>query len=431
MYDTKSIVGLRKFPYPYKAALAIASDIDSTNTVEEFIEIQEFLNTKNITNMGEGVGLEIGNSFFMFHPTDKFSYFSTKDRDKIIIRKFIEAGYFDCLHSWGDGYKDRNDAKIALNELKKYNLNIKVWINHSDARSNIGRGPSSNLGDNRDTKYYHADLTIPYGIKYVWMHSLTSIIGQATPITFTTFFGSFDSSYSLQSIRHIVKSLVKNILSIFRLWQSKYSLHANNDLIKIVKLKDGQKVYEFLRYDSHPDGIGYGATSKAMAYNLSEKVFRQLKKVRGYGILYTHFGKNKDCPQKICEETQRALRNLEKEYRKGEIYVTTTSKLLNYYINHKYLKYSYIENSNEVSIEIHNVEDPVFGKFVPSLEELQGITFYVPKGKSVRIFIDGKEIKNIIMNQADEINQESVTIPFKFCNYPSLNLNHVLNDRMK
>src|SRR3990170_7384841 len=87
--NTKSSIFLRKFPYPYKAALAIASDIDSTSTLEKFLEIQEFLNTKNITNMGEGVGLDIGNSFFMFHPKNKFSYFSTREEDRVNIRKFI------------------------------------------------------------------------------------------------------------------------------------------------------------------------------------------------------------------------------------------------------------------------------------------------------------------------------------------------------
>ena len=46
LYDWEGEIGLRKFPYPYKAALSICSDIDGTSTVEEFLEIQEFLNTK-------------------------------------------------------------------------------------------------------------------------------------------------------------------------------------------------------------------------------------------------------------------------------------------------------------------------------------------------------------------------------------------------
>src|SRR4030042_3229005 len=69
-YNTKSQVALRKFPYPFRAAIAICSDIDNTETLEEFLEIQRFLNTGEATSMGEGLGLEIGNSFFFYEPTE-------------------------------------------------------------------------------------------------------------------------------------------------------------------------------------------------------------------------------------------------------------------------------------------------------------------------------------------------------------------------
>jgi len=422
LYDIKSDVCLRKFPYPYKAALAIANDIDSTDTVGEFLSIHDYLNTKNITNMGAGVDLEIGDSFFMFDPKDNFSFFSTKDKgkDKIIISKFIETGYLDSLHSFGDGYKNRNDAQVALNELKKNNNKLSVWINHSQEKSNFGGWYSTNLGDNRDSKYYHADLTIPYGIKFVWLGKTTNIIGQATHISFYTFIGSFDPEYPAKSFRNIVKTILKNILSIYQLWPSRYSSYEENDLVNIVKLEDGQKVYEFTRFDNHPDGIGAGANSKNMAYNLSGRVLRQLKQVNGYGILYTHFGKNEDCPQEICEETQSALRNLRNEYLNGDIYVTTTSKLLSYYIAHKYLKVSSRIDNNDLIIVIHSIEDPVFGTYVPSFEDLQGITFYIPSGKRVKIYINQKEIRDFIRNQADENNRESVTIPIKINKYPNL-----------
>ena len=39
----KGIVNLRRFPYPYKAGLAICSDIDGTTTLDRFLGIQEFL----------------------------------------------------------------------------------------------------------------------------------------------------------------------------------------------------------------------------------------------------------------------------------------------------------------------------------------------------------------------------------------------------
>ncbi|MFX0135574.1 MAG: hypothetical protein ACFFDN_18155 [Candidatus Hodarchaeota archaeon] len=54
----------RRFPFPFKSAVNISSDIDGTDSLEEFLTILEFLSTKNKTDMGVGIGLEIGNSFF-------------------------------------------------------------------------------------------------------------------------------------------------------------------------------------------------------------------------------------------------------------------------------------------------------------------------------------------------------------------------------
>lgn len=418
LYDREADFGLRKFPYPYKAALAIASDIDSTGTVERFLKIQEFLDTKNVTEMGEGVGLEIGNSFFMFHPRGMFSYFSGNEKDRDTIRKFVKAGYMDCLHSWGDGYKDRNDAIAALEELEKNNLNVKVWINHSDAKSNFGDWPDPNAGDDAESEHYHADLTISYGIRFAWLGNLTGIVGQATPVTLSLFAGSYDPRYPFGTAINTLKNVAKNVLPQFGLCKRRYSLQAENELVKVVSLKDGRKVFEFSRYDSHPDGVGKGADNKRMAYNLSDRVLAQLKKVNGYGILYTHFGKNFDCRQDIHEDTQMALRNLEKEYRSGNIYVTTTYKLLNYYVTHKYLRWSIIQTENVAVIDIHSVEDPVSGTRMPSLDDLQGITFYVPAGAEARVRVAGAEIRDIMKNRADETGRESVTIPFRRNPYP-------------
>ena len=92
-------VSLRKLPYPYRAALSICSDIDGTDTAEKFIEIQRFLNTKAVTKMGKGVGLEIGNSFFMYERGNRFSFNSGRLKDRRVISKFIHSGILDCLHS--------------------------------------------------------------------------------------------------------------------------------------------------------------------------------------------------------------------------------------------------------------------------------------------------------------------------------------------
>jgi hypothetical protein len=56
---------LRRFPYPYKAALSITSDIDCTDTCEQYNKIQSFMN--------EDVGIKFTNTFYPFHDQEKFS----------------------------------------------------------------------------------------------------------------------------------------------------------------------------------------------------------------------------------------------------------------------------------------------------------------------------------------------------------------------
>jgi len=409
-YNTKGEVTLRKFPYPYKAAMAICSDIDGTTTVDEFLEIHKFLNTKEMTSMGRGVGLEIGDSFMMYAPpTCAFSYYSANPESAQIIEKFIRTGYIDSIHSYGEKVDfTRKDAIKAIKELSDNGCKVDVWVDHSTTVDNLGDDRTFGLGDHPESSAYHSDITLAYGIKFVWLGRITTVIGQSVPITLKTFSSIYDSRYPVDSLKNMVKESAKNVLAVFG--NRKYAMHKSYDLVRIAKLDDGQKVYEFLRFDNYWKGVAEGATSKRLAYVISKRTLERLKEAGGYMVVYTHLGKNSDCSQVIAEETQVALRDLASEYERGNIYITTTSKLLNYYLNHKYLNWSYDIKGDEVVITISGVEDPVFGSFVPTVQNLQGITFYVPDKDKAQIYVGGKEIENIRRNPADYRGRESVTI---------------------
>jgi len=409
-YNAKGKVALRKFPYPYKAAMTISSDIDGTTTKEEFLEIQKFLNTKERTSMGEGVGLEIGNSFMMYAPpTCAFSYFSGNPSNAQIIQKFIKTGQIDFMHSYGEKAAfTRQDTIKAIEELSKNGYKVDVWVDHAKTPDNLGDDTTFGLGDHPHSTAYHSDLTLAYGIKFVWLGRITMITGQSVPITLKTFSSIYDSYHPIPSLINMGKEFAKNVLAVWG--NKKYAMHKSYDFIRIAKLDDGQKVYEFLRFDNYWKGIATGATSKRLAYVISKRTLDRLKEVGGYMIVYTHLGKNSDCSQVIAKETQIALRELANEYERGNIYVTTTSKLLNYYLNHKYLNWSYETKGDEIIITISNVQDPVFGSFIPTIQDLQGITFYVPHKYKTRIYINDKEIVNIRKNPPDSKDRESITI---------------------
>lgn len=417
-YNNDKEISLRKFPYPYIAALSICSDIDNTQSIEEFLSIQEFLNTKNMTKHGEGIGLEIGNSFLMYESKDStISYFNGDDELRDIIKKVADAKILDVIHSYGkkSDFK-RLDAIISLNELEKKNIKVDVWVDHTISSDNMGNDVTVGKGDIVGQKEYHADLTFNYGIKFGWLGRVTMINGQSTPISLDTFLSIYDENHKLNSIINISKEFAKNILAEFG--NKKYALHRNNDLIEIATLDDGQKIYEFMRFDNNWKQVGAGANAKGLAYALSKRNIERLKDVQGYMIIYTHFGKNKEEHEFFPSETINSLRNLEQEVINKNIYVTTTSKLLNYYVNRRYLDWSYKKNKNGYKIIIKKIKDPVFGEFIPNTQDLQGITFYYSGNNKVEIYIKEKKINNLQYNESDKSGRKSVTIPLTVIKYP-------------
>ena len=416
-YYNTSEISLRKFPYPYRAAISINSDIDYTGTVEEFLEIHKFLNTNELTSMGEGLGLELGNSFLFYEiPDHTISYFEKNSEISKNISCLINSGYIDTMHSYGKKTDfERDDAIDALKELRN-KKKITVWVDHTISKDNLGDDVTYGLGDHPGSKEYHADITLKYGIRFVWLGRVTMVAGQTVPITIGTFTSIFDRNKLMSSIINILKEFTKNFISTFG--NKKYQIHRNNELVRISELDDKQNVYEFVRFDNYWAGVGTGADSKKLSYVISNKTLNHLKQNGGYMIVYTHLGKNSDCSQYICKNTQEALRNLSNEYREGNIFVTTTSKLLNYYVNHKYLKWSYEIKEGVTNIYIHNISDPIFGIFVPTVNELEGITFYVKDVRSACIFINKKKILNVQLNPKDHTGRESITIPLTFLQYP-------------
>jgi hypothetical protein len=415
-------VSLRKLPYPYQAALAICSDIDGTETTEEFLEIQRFLNTKKITSMGEGVGLEIGNSFYFYDSGDGFSYFGSDDRARGVITDLIRAGYVDCLHTYGDGATNRSQILRALEALYTADCRLDVWVNHYGAPSNLGRKFEYALGecrgDDPSSSVYHADVTLAYGIRFVWTGAHTCVIGQSPAVKpWYSLATVFDPRFPLRSLGCTAREIGKRAFGACR--DERFIIHRLNRLSRVMRLEDGQKVHEFVRYCNHPRGVSQGATSRGLAHAISRRALECLNAVGGFAIVYTHLGKNEGCRQVIAPETQVALRNLEREVREGRIYVTTTSRLLNYYQACMNLVWSYERRQDGwIWITIDQLDDLVLGRSQPTARQLQGLTFYVPDRERADVTVRGVALQGLQRNPADDSGVESVTIPLTHLSFP-------------
>ncbi len=255
---------LRCFPYPYRAGLAIASDIDDTRSVDQFLEIQRFLNTSGLTSMGRGVGLEISNSFYFYDQKQDFSWFGREARARQVIIDLIHAGYIDSLHSYGDAADTREQVLRALDALEAADCHLDVWINHNGARTNLSRKFTYFFGvcegDDVKSAAYHADVTLAFGIRFAWVGAMTRVIGQSPARSGSGLATVVDPSHPAHSALDVLKEFRKQTVGRWR-GDPRFQIHRHNELTQVLELEDGQRVHEFMRYCDRPDdfdrtGIG-------------------------------------------------------------------------------------------------------------------------------------------------------------------------------
>ncbi len=384
---------LRKFPYPYRCALAIVPDVDRMSR-KEFLAVHQFLNTNEDTflntdpdtgpGMGTGVGLEIAASFWMFNDNSDFtvdglSYFDwdgesfKKSPDADLIRTYFHAGYIDCIHSFGHfgtrGNFSREIALFALDEMRRSGILPLVWSNHGggDESGNIGRQWNrTSSGDIPGTKAYHTDVsTYPEGpIRFFWRSGGTGTVSELGACT-----------------------------------------------ISPVELFDNRTIIAFSRY-SGPRWDPEALPSQISKHQLSRLIDRE-----GFALLATHLSaRGWPTPVFFSSSAQRSLRELESHHRSGDIYVTTTSKLLWYRFIHENLVWRYTSGDDSVmTIHIDNISDPVGVDFVPTLEDLQGITFFVPTSTKIRVVVGDEDVTDSILeNPPDHTNRASVSFPLTY-----------------
>ncbi len=311
--------------------LAICSDLDETPDAETYFELMRFLNTTEETSMGPGVGLEVGNSIYFDMPPGRFSYWNTTEANREKIRTLIRSGHIDVLHSYGDLATTRAHAARALEELEKHGCYLKVWVDHAVAPTNFGEDIMRGHGDELGHPAYHADLTLAYGIKYVWRGRVTSFIGQDKPFGFHRLVSDFSpvaSGHPVVSSRTVLKEVAKQSLALCG--SRKYALHRANRVMQPCTLRDGQKSYEFLRCNPHWGGVSCGDRGDAIHEVLTARFLDRLVERRGHCILYTHLGKldlSVD-RRRFSPRVVASFRLLAEYSRTGRIWVLTTRRLL-------------------------------------------------------------------------------------------------------
>jgi hypothetical protein len=363
--------------------LAVCSDLDETPDARVYLEIAGFLNTREATAMGRGVGLEIGNSIYFDMPPTQFSYWGTDERGREMARALMRSGHIDVIHSWGDLASERRHAERNLAELERHGCRLEVWIDHSKAPSNFGPDIMVGQGDLPGAAAYHADLTLAYGVRYVWRGRTTGLTGQDAPIRRRSFVPLLRKGRSIVSTRTVVKEAAKVALGL--LGRPRWRLYGANRVCHPCTLRDGSRAWEFLRTNPSWGGPGASATAAGIEEVLTPGMLETLVASAGTAVLYTHLGKVVDPRTPFGPGTVGAFRHLARLRDAGTILVTTTRRLLRYVTVRDHLRFRAAVVGDTTVVTVDSVEDPVTGRRQPSAEDLHGLTFGVERGGPVEV----------------------------------------------
>ncbi|MCI5121365.1 MAG: hypothetical protein D3908_09300 [Candidatus Electrothrix sp. AUS4] len=389
-------IKLRPFPYPFKAGLAVCSDIDECD-LQTFIAIHRFLNSKK-----HGLGLPVADSFFGVASDDKLlAYFnpdgSPRPKEGEFIQQALKDGLIDSLHAWGDFNAAPPDPiflqKIARNltdELTKEGLQIPIWINHGSGnnRQNLqARLWPQYQGDAPHTPYYTMKYINALGIKYHW---LSELMEWPLSVNSPKAYGKTLQRLSLNKIKNGVKTLLGHpghAKSSQQLTQLTNKIH----------FRDGSSSISFTRFARHPKrSLLWGAGKNSLRHSLTETIYKELIQDEGYAVVYTHLAKavaNEKGKKVFPQEEKQSLKLLADYYNSGQIWVATTSQLLQFKTVHDHLEWHVANNEgDDIRIEITGINDPVSGKRIPDLDELAGICFYSPEPGKTSINLIDKRI---------------------------------------
>jgi len=406
-------VQLREIPYPYRAMLAICSDLDETPNRNVYREIMRFLNTYEETTMGPGVGLEVGNSIYFDMPPGQFTYWNTDDFGRKMVRTLIQSGHIDCLHSYGDLATKRGHAARSLDELAHYDCKLEVWIDHGTAPTNFGSDIMQGHGDESGHEAYHADLTIDYGIKYIWCGRVTSITGQDIPARFG---GIFNWKDPVRSGRTLLKEAAKWKLA--QKGNGKYAMHGRNETLRPTVLRDGSSVYEFMRSNPHWGGVSSCDQGRHIDEVLTDEMLNRLIGRGGTCVLYTHLGKIDNPKIPFNDTAIEAFRRLAEAFRSGRILVTTTRRLLGYRRAVREITFNGAQYDRGLCIDLktRGLENSI-GELSADLD---GLTFYVPDPEATYVKIDGERVTGLKRNPPDHTGRPSVSLAWPLLKFPEI-----------
>ena len=343
----------RAYPWPYKAALAFASDCDFL-TLDAMMSLHHLFAAAPADG---GFGLEMSESFFFYAVGSRwpcYSYFeslsNTETKAAPVIRELVRTGHLDAVHGLGDfevgGFR-RQLGHWAKDSFAKHGLKIPIWSNHGgyQNRQNIGVKDLCyyHAGDDFNSPFYMLDIAEDMGVKYVWTDGLLAKDFPQRPC------GPVVTERERRAPR---KRYVWPVQRIQEEYEPKWSFD-RKDIFERLETRSGAILQGFVRYDGFmldgnngnsrdslvkPDGVRPGPNLGRIGNTLAPDKLDRLTAEEGCAILYQHFSTIAHLPERthlsreleFHPENISGLQELKRRESKGEIWVAALAHLLDY-----------------------------------------------------------------------------------------------------
>ncbi|MFH1865594.1 MAG: hypothetical protein ABIK85_06900 [Candidatus Eisenbacteria bacterium] len=165
---------------------------------------------------------------------------------------------------------------------------------------------------------------------------------------------------------------------------------------------DGVTSYEYKRYAGSISRLPSRMPSDAAA-RVAEALAYELRAKGGVMIVA---GPRADRAGPFAS----AVAHIRLEHERGRVYYGERDRLLAYGFVRRYLDWDAVRTDDGVTIRVRAVSDGLVEPWVPTLKELEGITFYTPDPGRTRVFVAGEMLQDVTVNPPDWTRRESVTI---------------------
>lgn len=407
-------VAVRPYPYPYIAAFALSNDVDGMNRAA-FEDWHGFVNGTGETAYGPGLGLEVGDSFWVWSGTrydalaihrqfpDELDREESPDVPRIV--ELARAGWLDTLHSLGnwrappggdrDSLGDRAEAEYALETLDRLGIKPKVFVNHSSSPSNVGGiWGTYQKADNLNHPMYCLDLLRTAGIRYFWIDSCLNIEKFGDHLHYESDWRFHDAIavYPWNDwLRRAGKradddppDLPRDKGELRRLLVGMF-----NETILPLAAKDGTPILAFKRYRSP-----YLPTVSTFPIQVTAAKLDLLEKQGGAIVVYQHFGitslrgraksnapgaKGRSEPPVLDDHAAACWGDIAERWRAGRLFVATTSRLLDWLWFRDRVVIETDARPDRWVVRLASVRCSVLGERPVEAADLNGFSLLIPE----------------------------------------------------